>query len=399
MRVGILTYNPIPEGGGEYTFLDTIIQDIVSSDCEYELYVFFYDPNAPQRYNRNKITYVNCYKPPPPPPKKPSLLIILKRIIFHVLFIQHINDNQYIMKIDDIYQNENIDLLWILGPCNINTTVPFVFTLWDLGHRIFPFFPEYKGDEWENREKFFEKMLRKATYIITGNQIGKNEIIENYSISSEKIHIIPFPIPKFCFENINENYSSPFQIQQPFVFYPAQFWAHKNHIILIEAIAWLRDKKNIIINCYFTGHDYGNMPHISNMIKKYNLSNQIFLLGFVSQENIIYLYKNALAMVFPSFLGPNNLPLLEAVAFGCPLLYSNISGHIEQMEGVGLSFDPASYINLGESILKIYNDTEFREEVISKEKTFCEKYKSYSYFSKMKGIIDEFFVFYRTWKE
>ena len=399
MRVGILTDKPIPETGGAYTLLDTIIQDIVSSACdyEYEFYIFFNDPNASQRYYRDKIYYINRYQPPP---KKPSLLTRLKHVIFHILFNQHINNDQHIIKkIDDIYQNENIDLLWILVPFEINTTVPFVFTVWDLGHRIFPFFPEYKGDEWENREKLYEKMLRKATYIIAGNQTGKNEIIENYSIASEKIRIISFPIPKFCFENINENYSSSFQIQQPFVFYPAQFWAHKNHIIIIEAIAWLRDKKNITINCYFTGHDYGNMSHISNMVKKYNLSNQIFLLGFISQENIIYLYKNALAMVFPSFLGPNNLPLLEAVAFGCPLIYSNISGHIEQMEGVGLSFDPANYINLGESIQKIYNDTKFREEIISKGKIFCERYKSYSYFNKMKEIIDKFFIFYKTWKE
>jgi len=399
LRVGIFTDKPVPEAGGAYTLLDTIIQDIVSSDCEYEFYIFFYDPNAPQRYNRNKLTYVNCYQPPPPPPEKPSLLVRFKRMILHIFFNQHISNQYIIKKTDDIYKDENIDLLWILGPFDANTTVPFVFTVWDLGHRIFPFFPEYNGDEWKDREELYNKMLKKATYIITGNNIGKNEIIENYSIAPEKIRIISFPIPTFCLEDIKKNNASSISIKYPFIFYPAQFWAHKNHIIIIESIAWLRDIKKIIVNCYFTGQDYGNMPYISSVIEKYNLSNQIFLLGFIPKEDIVFFYKNALAMVFPSFLGPNNLPLLEAIAFGCPLIYSNIPGHIDQMEGVGIPFDNTNFINLGENILKIYYDSEYREEIISKEKIFFEKYKLYSYFSKMKEIIDIFFIFYKTWKE
>jgi len=391
LRVGIYTEKPAPESGGAYTFLDTIIQDIASSDCEYEFYIFFYDTKAPKRYINNEITYVNCYQSPP---KKPCLLKRLKRKIFRIFF------NQYIIeKKDDIYQNESIDLLWILGAYDVNTNIPFVFTVWDLGHKIFPFFPEYKDDEWKKREKIYKIMLNKATYIITGNQTGKNEIIANYSINPDKIKIIEFPIPKFCFEDKKEKYLSSLSIKHPFVFYPAQFWAHKNHIILIEAIAWLRDVKNIIINCYFTGHDYGNMPYINSMIGKYNLSNQIFLLGFISQDELAFLYKNALAMVFPSFLGPNNLPLLEAVAFGCPLLYSNIPGHVEQMEGVGISFNNTNYIELGDNILKINNDSKFREKIILKERLLFEKYKSYSYFNRMKEILDIFYIFLKTWKE
>jgi len=385
LRVGIFTDKPVSEAGGAFTLLDTIIQDIVSSDCEYKFFIFFIDPNMPKRYTKNKIDCINCYQ------KKTNILFRFKRKYYSVFFKRNIT-------ISYALQKENIDLLWILGPYDIYTTIPFVFTVWDLGHKIFPFFPEYKGNEWDNREILYNKMLKRATYIITGNQTGKNEIVANYSINPEKIHIISFPIPAFCFEDINNNFPS-ITTKQPFILYPAQFWAHKNHIILIEAIAWLRDKKNIIINCYFTGHDYGNMNYIKSIINKKKLEDQIIILGFIPQEDIIYLYRNALAMVFPSFLGPNNLPLYEAVAFGCPLLYSNIPGHTEQMEGVGIPFDNTNYIDLGENILKIHNDAKFREDIISQEQTFFEKYKSYSYFNKMKEIIDKFYIFYKTWKE
>ena len=58
LRVGIFTDKPVPETGGAYTFLDTIIRDIVSFNCEYEFYIFFYDSNAPKRYNKNLKTKI-----------------------------------------------------------------------------------------------------------------------------------------------------------------------------------------------------------------------------------------------------------------------------------------------------------------------------------------------------
>jgi glycosyltransferase involved in cell wall biosynthesis len=391
LRIGIYTEEYVQESGGAYTFLQTIIQDIVSSNCKHDFFIFFNDSNAPERYNKNKITYINRSVKEK---KGQNLLFRLKRKFFRIFLNKHL-----VIPTDDIYQNENIDLLWILGPYSVDTTIPFIFTVWDLGHIIFPFFPEYKGNDWDNREKIFNKMLKKATYIITGNQTGKNEIIVNYSINPDKIHVIPFPIPAFCFKDTNKDYFSSIKIKHPFIFYPAQFWAHKNHIIIIEAIKWLRDEKEIVINCYFTGHDYGNMAHVSNMINKYNLNNQIIILGFIPQEDLIYLYKNALAMVYPSILGPNNLPLLEAVAFRCPLIYSNIPGHIEQMEGAGLPFDLTNNIALGENIFKIYSDSKFREDILYNEQIFFEKYKSFSYFNKMKEILNMFYPFFRTWNE
>jgi glycosyltransferase involved in cell wall biosynthesis len=163
----------------------------------------------------------------------------------------------------------------------------------------------------EEREETYQNMLSHATFIITGNETGKREILANYAINQEEIHIIPFPIPDFCFEQTALSGIS-LNIKFPFVFYPAQFWAHKNHIVLIDAIAWLRDKKNIIVNCYFVGSDKGNLNYINSIISKYKLGNQIFVLGFVEQQTLIYLYKHALAMTYVSLMGPNNLPPLEA---------------------------------------------------------------------------------------
>ena len=391
MRVGIYYNNPPPKAGGAYTLLNTIINDINSSEVEHDFYIFYNDSSAPKKYQENNIVYINCYKKN----KKPNLILRIIRKFFNFSFKKS-NDDY----LNNIFNNENIDLLWILGPYYINTAIPFVFTVWDLGHRMLPCFPEVsRGNEWKYREKMYKEMLPKATYIIAGNKTGKNEIIANFPVNPEKIHIMPLPIPSFCFNDSIQIVNPSFQVNFPFIFYPAQFWAHKNHIILIETIAWLRDEKKIIINCYFTGYDHGNLEYVNKKIKKYNLENQIFIIGFISQDELIYLYKNALAMVFPSFLGPNNLPPLEAMALGCPLLYSDITGHIEQMEGAGLPINATNASNIGEAIIKIFQDSKFREDLILNGLKFTNKNKSYSYFNEMKKIINSFYKYYKTWKE
>jgi glycosyltransferase involved in cell wall biosynthesis len=391
MRIGIYAGSVIPTLGGAYTLLETIKKDISLSDCKYEIFFFFADKLLPDRFIDNKITYINFFNK-----KQITFCFRLRRKILKLL-----GRYREPPTLDDILHSEGIDLLWILGPYSLDVTVPYVFTVWDLGHRMLPCFPEVstEGWTWDEREKVYQKMLYRATYIITGNETGKKEILDNYSVNPGKIHIIPFPVSAFCYDNIEKSYKVNEDIKTPFIFYPAQFWAHKNHIAIIEAIAWIRDVKNIIIYCYFVGSDQGNEQHVKNSITKFKLENQIFILGFVKSEMLVYLYKNALAMTFMSLMGPNNLPPLEAAAFGCPLIISNIPGHIEQMEGTGLPVDATNPIAIGEAILSIYHNSDFRQNITAKEISFIEKYKGYSYFTQMQKIMDSYSLYCKTWKE
>jgi glycosyltransferase involved in cell wall biosynthesis len=392
MRVGIYTGSVTPTAGGAYTLIETIKRDVFLSNCKFEIFFLFEDEYSPKRSIDNKITYINVSNK-----REITFFFRVRRKILKILGRYR---EQSIL--DDVLYSEGIDLLWILGPYSLDITIPYVFTVWDLGHRMLPCFPEVsnKGWTWDEREKLYQKMLYRATYIITGNETGKKEILDNYTVNPEKIHIIPFPVPDFCFNNTEKTYCENNEgIKSPFIFYPAQFWAHKNHVVIIESIAWIRDVKNIIIYCYFVGSDNGNEKYIKRVINRHKLENQISILGFVDRETLVYLYKNALAMTFMSLMGPNNLPPLEAAAFGCPLIISNIPGHIEQMEGAGLLVDAANPITIGEAILSIYHNPDFRKSIIAKEITFIEKYRNYSYFQQMQKIMDVYSLYCKTWKE
>ncbi len=86
-------------------------------------------------------------------------------------------------------------------------------------------------------------------------------------------------------------------------------------------------KEGISIELVFTGSDQGNLTYMLNFIESLKLSNQIRYLGFVSDEEMVVLYTNAYAMVFPTLLGPTNMPVSEAIACECPVICSDFMGH------------------------------------------------------------------------
>jgi glycosyltransferase involved in cell wall biosynthesis len=386
MRIGIYIGNGTPVDGGAYSLYETIKKEIAASNLmKHEIIIFFHGRSADRKNIQDGMTYVYLN----------TGLTFASRLRRKFLYIL----GKY-KSFDQILREKKIDLLWMLGPHNIDVSIPYVFTVWDLGHRMLPCFPEISGNgsEWNNRERLYRKMLCRATYIVTGNETGKQEILGNYALNPGKVKIIPFPVPGFCFEN-RDIPDAVTSVKSPFVFYPAQFWPHKNHAALIEAVAWIRDTKNIAIYCYFVGSDKGNLKHIRNIIENYHLENQVFILGFVDQMTLLYLYKNALAMTFVSFLGPNNLPPLEALALGCPLVFSNIPGHLEQMEGTGIPVDAANPAGIGEAILSIYGNPDLRKKLVSDGLAFAEKYRRFSYLSEMLKIIDSFSAYRKTWGE
>jgi len=374
MNIGIYLGDSPSEIGGGYSFTKTIKKEILKYNGKHHLFIFYKKYGSTQpKFIESNITYINLWSSE----INSELPIETKRNLY-----REFNNK--------LFKDNDIKLMLFFIPERMECEVPFIFTVWDLGHRMLPYFPEVsQNGEFKAREEIYQYMLPRATYILTGNETGKKEILANYAINAEKIKTVAFPITDFCFEKIDIPERMDF-IKEPFVFYPAQFWAHKNHIAVIKAISYLKKEKKAKINCYFVGSDQGNLENVKRCIKDNDLEEQIKILGFVNYETLMYLYKNALAMVYVSLLGPNNLPPLEATALACPLIFSNIPGHIEQMEGNGLPVNSLEPNEIGEAIFKLHSEPKFRKDMIEKGLKFSEKFKDYSYFNEVLKIVDEF---------
>jgi glycosyltransferase involved in cell wall biosynthesis len=142
-----------------------------------------------------------------------------------------------------------------------------------------------------------------------------------------------------------------------YFFYPAQFWAHKNHCNLLLAFKEICEKYPEL-QIVFTGSDKGNLNYIIRLVANLKLNDRVLFLGFVSNQELFTLYSNALALVMPTLLGPTNMPLLEARELNCPIVCSNHKGHVEMLKDGAFYFDALNKDDIATQLERIINKHE-----------------------------------------
>ena len=135
--------------------------------------------------------------------------------------------------------------------------------LYDLNFKFNNYFPEYKNEKIFNQTKeLVNKSVDKAFKILVDSSRTKKELSSLFNCYEEKILVYPFSshIPELNETtkneiNINYNLNSLNRQQSKIFFYPAQFWAHKNHTYIIDAIDILKNKKKLDFKIVFSGVD------------------------------------------------------------------------------------------------------------------------------------------------
>ena len=273
--------------------------------------------------------------------------------------------NSYKTELGKIVRQEKIDVLFISMQSyfpNLNTKI--IAPVHDLMHRYEPEFSEV-SEGYQFREQMSKCQARYAECLLMDSQIGKKQFIESYGKYMKKnrpyLVNLPFVVPPYIIETTEEYINVP----EKYIFYPAQFWKHKNHINLIKAIQLLTGNIRDI-HLVLVGSEKNCLKEIKKYIVDNKLEKNITILGFVNNGNMVYLYKHAIAMVMPSYFGPTNIPPLEAMAAGCPVIVANKYAMPEQVGDAGLVFDPDSPEEIAGCIKRVWIDDGLRKEMIEK---------------------------------
>jgi len=296
--------------------------------------------------------------------------------------------------------DNKIELMWFATPAFEFVSVPYIYTVWDLQHRLQSYFPEVSVTGWtfDAREKRYGSVIPRATYVVIGNQEGKRELIEFYAMPEQRIKTISMPVPCFAFDkNINSVDLKTYKITKPFLFYPAQFWPHKNHILILLALKILKEKYNLDFDVVFTGSDKGNLDYIKDKTAALGLVQKVHFLNFVPTEVLKNLYRNAFALVFPSFFGPDNIPPIEAFALGCPVISANFLGVEFQLADAALLFDPKDEYELAQMIKNLHEDSDLRQSLINKGELLVKNYTPEKYLESIIQTINDFEPIRRCW--
>ena len=258
----------------------------------------------------------------------------------------------------------------------------------DLMHRYEPEFQEYKNGEYERREKHYSLMCKFSDGILVDSEIGKNHVIESYNLSSSRIFVLPFVPPTYLLNSKMVNVKEKYNLPERYLFYPAQFWEHKNHLNLIESFKILI-QKGYDINLVLVGSKKNNFNKVIDKINSYKLSNRVFVLGYVSNDEMFSLYKNALMTTFVSLLGPTNIPVMEALTIGSPLICSNVYAMPDQVGDAGLLVNPKDPEDISNKIELLLNDRMLIADLIVKGKKKVDNYTQIEFTHKLKSIIEK----------
>ena len=131
-----------------------------------------------------------------------------------------------------------------------------------------------------------------------------------------------------CLANIvskNVKINFPNKKIKSYMFYPAQYWSHKNHSYIIKSIQKFKSRKLKNIGCIFTGYDKGYLDYLRNLAIKEKVQDKIIFFNYLTNNELVYLYKNSFCVLFPSLIGFDSLPMYESFFFKKIILYNQNS--------------------------------------------------------------------------
>jgi glycosyltransferase involved in cell wall biosynthesis len=192
-------------------------------------------------------------------------------------------------------------------------------TVWDLGHRDLPEFAEFSSDgRWDEREMYYSETAPSSVAIITDSEDTGAKLVKHYGVSEDRCFPVGLLPEIGNSKDIRESDS-----KNPFIYYPANKWMHKNHTTLLRAIAMLRSR-GVPIQLVLTGAEMGSGETIAKEILALGIEDLVVDKGFVDNDSVDQLYQTCSVLAMPTLLGPTNLPPLEALLHGKPVVVSDV---------------------------------------------------------------------------
>ena len=269
--------------------------------------------------------------------------------------------------------------------------IPAIVSIHDLMHEYEKHFPEvYDNGRYRYKHRHFVNVCKYAKGILVDSEYGKRQVHQSYLFPKDKIYALPYIAPHYInFDQSIKELNTKYSLPPKYVFYPAQFWHHKNHSKLIFAINDLR-KKIPDISLVLVGTRKNAYKAVLKLVKELDLKKNVCFMGYVSDSDMSEFYKRARAMVMPTFFGPTNIPPLEAFVCGCPVGISNIYGMPEQVGDAALLFDPNSVNEIANVIKVLWEDDELCAKLASKGRVKALNWNQASFNKRFKNIIFNF---------
>jgi len=208
------------------------------------------------------------------------------------------------------------------------------------------------------------RSMMAARLIMCPSEFTSNQIQEFYGISSNRIRVISHGlVPNTdAKSDVGEVFDAKKLFGQ-YVLYPAITYKHKRHCDILSAVKEIENQLGDI-NVVFTGRPGPLTEALEKQAVDLEISDRVHQLGRVDISKLENLYKNALALVFPSEYEGFGNPIVEAMSFECPVICSDAGALAEVAKDAALMFKPRDVEAIANAILKVSTNHDFRSSLI-----------------------------------
>jgi glycosyltransferase involved in cell wall biosynthesis len=271
-----------------------------------------------------------------------------------------------------------LDLFLRLKECRVEIVHNFVFPLpswlqipsvvWlpDFQYVHRPDF--FSVEEIRKRFRYEKRLARFSKRVILSSEEARRDfekVLPQYSDKARVIHFSSLITEQDVTCDVDPGVK--FKVHLPFFIVCNQFWKHKNHLLVLEAVALLKKLTTRKFQVVFTGplHDFRNPTFFDEVLERINrlgVGEECDILGQIPRPDVLRLMCQSLCVIQPSLFEGWNTVVEECRALGVPVLLSDIAVHQEQAQEEGLQatfFDPVAPEDLAQLMLSVLEGKRF----------------------------------------
>ncbi len=231
--------------------------------------------------------------------------------------------------------------------------IPAIAWIPDMQHRqlrhLFSFISYWK------REIGFRFQMFSGRNIMLSSEDARLDFVRFYPKSATKAHVVRFAIPAETVQLDSRQVANQYALPEQFFFLPNQFWKHKNHTCVIQALSIAKSRgKDIVVAAsgqQYDARDEMYFPQLKNLIQSLGLVDNFQMLGVIPYNHIAPLMLCSTALINPSQFEGWSTTVEEAKSLGVKMLLSDLNVHKEQAKEFAIFFNPNSPEDLAELLI------------------------------------------------
>lgn len=227
---------------------------------------------------------------------------------------------------------QGVDVLVFASPNHLSPGVhkiPIATTAWDFGHLDLPHYPETgQSGLWKWREELYATTAARSVLMFCDSASTRQRLVSRYGVEPKRVKEIGL------FPSVPESVT-PENLDKPHFIYPAMFWAHKDHFLLLDSFSDFIKSHGEVAYLVLTGKG-PLLEKVQAYVQQLGISKSVKFLGLVPRDRLMGLIAGSKGLLMASILGPSNIPPLEAALLGVPVVASDVHQMTDMLEGLTL---------------------------------------------------------------